>query len=108
MGQVSNLFKERMPKVGLGLIETSSTLPDQGGDRVRILFTVTDLEAARAVIRERHLLKGSGISIHDVLSPDEQLRHDALWPRFLREQRLGKKVQFNRAELRVDGVLVDP
>ena len=106
--QLDNLFKERLPKLHSAAIETSSTLPDQGGGRVRILFTVDTLKDARKVIRERHLLKGSGISIHDVLSPDEQLRHDALWPRFLREQRLGKKAQFNRAELRVDGVLMDP
>lgn len=78
------------------------------GDRVRILFSVMDKDDAKALVKERHRLKGTGITIYDVLSPTEQERHDALWPSFLEARRKGKKAQFNRAQLRVDGERVEP
>jgi hypothetical protein len=51
-------------------------------------------------------LKGSGCSIFDVLSPEESKQHAALWPRFLEERAAGRRVQFDRARLKVDGVWV--
>lgn len=72
----------------------------------RILFTVSSLLCAETVVRLRHHLKGSGCSIFDVLSPEESKQHAALWPRFLEERAAGRRVQFDRARLKVDGVWV--
>jgi hypothetical protein len=58
------------------------------------------------IVQYRHSLKGTGITVYDVLSPEEQLRHQALWPRFLEARKEGKKAQFHRARLVVDGATV--
>ena len=89
----------------LGRPPSTSTPP---AALVRILFTVNWKFQADAIVEERHLLKGTGITIYDVLSPEEQERHRALWPRFLEARRQGKKAQFNRARLVVDGNRVEP
>ena len=85
----------------------------KGGTRSRPLihFQVENLVMADAVVRYRHRLKAASSSedkfaIFDVLSPEEEDIHSKLFPVFLEAIRAGKKAQFNRAYLRVDGVPV--
>jgi hypothetical protein len=84
----------------------------KGGTRSRphIHFQVENLVMADAVVRYRHRLKRSAseekFAIFDVLSPEERDLHSKLFPAFLEAIQAGKKAQFNRAYLRVDGVPV--
>ena len=100
------LSKGQEPAAILYATSMKGSSPSAPGSRVRILFSVDEYEASW-VVSDRHLLKGTGITIYDVLSPEEQERHDALWPHFLKAQREGKKAQFNRAVLKVDGERVE-
>eukprot|EP00955_Chlamydomonas_euryale_P012418 133749-Chlamydomonas_euryale.AAC.1 len=66
--------------------------------------------AAVELVSARHCLKRliPGCHIFDVLSAEEKLARRQLWPLFLSAQDEGKKVQFRRARLFVDGVDVRP
>jgi flagellar biosynthesis GTPase FlhF len=75
----------------------------------RFLVTVTSLWEAESLVKNRCLLKGTGYSLFDVLTKEEKLAHDRLWPRFLEARsKAGVKAQFNRARLFVDGKEVLP
>jgi hypothetical protein len=114
--RVEQLLKAHLPECHETIsVQAASFLGQQRpstssapGSRVRILFGVTDKLEADVITEERHLLKGTGITIYDVLSPEEQECHDVLWTHFLEARRKGKKAQFNRAVLRVDGERVEP
>jgi hypothetical protein len=74
--------------------------------RFRIWIQVSGSAQADAVVGSRHLLKGSGITVFDDLSPDEQAAHRLLWPRYLEALRSGFTAQFNRARLVINGLAV--
>ena len=61
---------------------------------------------ASAVVQFRHVLRGTGYTLHEVLSPAEQLRHAQLWPIFVAARDRGQHAQFSRARLVIDGVPV--
>ncbi|KAG1676232.1 hypothetical protein FOA52_006449 [Chlamydomonas sp. UWO 241] len=75
------------------------------GDMLRVLFAVESDAVADAVVRNRCCLCGLGpsVAVFDVLSDREEARHQALWPAFLAAKAAGKRVQFHRARLVVDG-----
>jgi hypothetical protein len=57
----------------------------------------------------RHLLKGKpGWGVFDVLSPEEEAFHAALWPLFVAARAKGLKAQLVRDRLYVDGKRVHP
>jgi hypothetical protein len=61
------------------------------------------------LLKDRCLLKGTRYSLFDVLTKEEKMAHDRLWPRFLEAQaKVGVKAQFNRARLFVGGNEVKP
>ncbi|KAG1680370.1 hypothetical protein FOA52_015461 [Chlamydomonas sp. UWO 241] len=78
------------------------------GDMLRVLFAVESDAVADAVVRNRCCLCGLGpsVAVFDVLSDREEARHQALWPAFLAAKAAGKRVQFHRARLVVDGARV--
>jgi len=80
------------------------------GDALRVLVTMSSDAAAVELVNARHRLKRliPGCHIFDVLSAEEKLAHRQLWPLFLSARDEGKKVQFRRARLFVDGVDVRP
>ena len=85
----------------------------KGGTQSRpfIHFEVATLVQADAIVRYRHRLKavtpvGDKYVICDVLTPEEAETHSKLFPIFLEAIRAGRKAQFNRAFLRVDGIPV--
>jgi hypothetical protein len=80
----------------------------QRGDLLRVLFTVTSDAVADTVVRYRHRLRQSGIGVFDVLSDTEEAQHRALWPAFLAAKVAGKRAQFHRARLMIDGERVPP
>jgi hypothetical protein len=76
---------------------------------VSIQFSVPDQETADNIVRERHALKGKpGFGIYDVLSPNEERAHTALWPLFKAARARGEHAQFNRARLKINGKEVFP
>ena len=75
-------------------------------------FMVPSFGEEEDLVRDRHRLKGL-LSSHgqrfvlmDVLSPEETILHRALYPQFLEAIRAGRRAQFSRAFLRIDGVPV--
>jgi len=84
------------------------------GSRPCIHFEVSTLGMAEAVVRQRHRLKAFSresqcpVAIFDVLSPEEAARHKALYPRFLEAIKAGRRAQFSRALLRIDGHIIRP
>jgi hypothetical protein len=82
----------------------------KSGDTVhRYFISVGSLREAEDIVRNRHLLKGSGYTLHDVLTEVERAAHDLLWPRFIEARaQQGHTAQFNRARLFVDGQEVLP
>jgi len=68
-----------------------------------IFFRVQTHESADKVVRNRCRLKGTGFTIFDVLSPREEQQHSTLMPRFKEAVAEGKRAQFSRHRLKVDG-----
>ena len=58
---------------------------------------------ADKMVRRRSGLRGSGISVLDVLSPPEAAQHAALQPRYDAAIVEGKRAQFTRSRLKIDG-----
>jgi hypothetical protein len=56
-------------------------------------------------VRHRRGFRGAGLTsdIFDVLSDNEEAQHRALWPAFLAAKAAGKKPQFQRARLMING-----
>ncbi|KAG1662280.1 hypothetical protein FOA52_002169 [Chlamydomonas sp. UWO 241] len=76
------------------------------GGVLRVLFTVASDAVADTVVRWRHALRccvDPSAAVFDVLSDREEARHQALWPAFVAAKAAGKRVQFHRARLVVDG-----
>lgn len=74
----------------------------------RLLIFVGTLADAASLVSMRHAFKGSAMSLHDVLSVDEQQAHDQLWPSFLAARARNEKAQFQRGRLYVNGIEVPP
>lgn len=68
-----------------------------------IFFRVTDYAAADWIVRERCCLKGSGITILDVLSSTEAAQHSTLQSCYDKAIAAGQRAQFTRGRLKVDG-----
>ncbi|KAG1660915.1 hypothetical protein FOA52_007955 [Chlamydomonas sp. UWO 241] len=77
----------------------------RGGGVLRVLFTVASDAVADTVVRWRHELRRcvDSTAVFDVLSDCEEAQHQALWPAFLAAKVAGKRAQFHRARLVVDG-----
>ncbi|KAG1678276.1 hypothetical protein FOA52_013897 [Chlamydomonas sp. UWO 241] len=77
----------------------------RGGGVLRVLFTVASDAVADTVVRRRHELRRcvDSTAVFDVLSDREEAQHQALWPAFLAAKVAGKRAQFHRARLVVDG-----
>ena len=107
---VTALFHQHMPELrgSTGLHLTDATRIGDQSRFSRVYFTVANLEQADNLVRLRCKLRGSGISVFDVLSPGERRLHQQLWPLFLAARSAGSKAQFQRARLMVDGKRVLP
>ncbi|KAG1661658.1 hypothetical protein FOA52_007539 [Chlamydomonas sp. UWO 241] len=97
-GVVSASFLNAKPAVGGIGVE-----PRRGGV-LRVLFTVASDAVADTVVRSRRNLRDvdPSAAVFDVLSDREEAQHRALWPAFLAKA-AGKRAQFHRARLVVDG-----
>ncbi|KAG1654280.1 hypothetical protein FOA52_005660 [Chlamydomonas sp. UWO 241] len=96
-GVVSASFLNAKPAVGGIGVEP------RGGGVLRVLFTVTSDAVADTVVRWRRSLRQASVAVFDVLSDREEAQHQALWPVFLAAKAAGKRAQFHRARLVVDG-----
>ncbi|KAG1657559.1 hypothetical protein FOA52_006759 [Chlamydomonas sp. UWO 241] len=98
-GVVSASFLNAKPAVGGIGVE-----PRRGGV-LRVLFTVASDAVADTVVRSRRNLRDvdPSAAVFDVLSDREEAQHRALWPAFLAAKAVGKRAQFHRARLVVDG-----
>jgi hypothetical protein len=65
----------------------------------RRLFWVECPADADLIVRNRHVLKDSQLTIFDDLSSAERAAHLALWPVFTNARNMGLKAQFKRAKL---------
>jgi hypothetical protein len=68
-----------------------------------VFFTVQSHIAADRIVRNRCHLKGTGITILDVLSAREQQLHDSHLPRFEEAIAKGERAQFTRGHLKING-----
>ena len=66
-------------------------------------FTVATSSDAALIVSRRCALKGKGMSILELLSPEEHVEHARLWPQFQQARLAGKRAQFHRARLVIDG-----
>ncbi|KAG1677610.1 hypothetical protein FOA52_010391 [Chlamydomonas sp. UWO 241] len=96
-GVVSASFINAKPAVG------GISVEPRGGGVLRVLFTVASGAVADTVVRWRWKLRQTQVAVFDVLSDREEARHRALWPAFLAAKAAGKRAQFHRARLVVDG-----
>ncbi|KAG1674400.1 hypothetical protein FOA52_012927 [Chlamydomonas sp. UWO 241] len=98
-GGVSASFLNAKPAVGGIGVE-----PRAGGV-LRVLFAVASDAVADVVVRNRCCLSGvdPSAAVFDVLSDREEAQHQALWPAFVAAKAAGKRAQFHRACLVVDG-----
>ncbi|KAG1666897.1 hypothetical protein FOA52_013531 [Chlamydomonas sp. UWO 241] len=96
-GVVSASFINAKPAVGGIGVEP------RGAGVLRVLFTVASGAVADTVVRWRWKLRQTQVAVFDVLSDREEARHRALWPAFLAAKAAGKRAQFHRARLVVDG-----
>jgi hypothetical protein len=93
------------------LVELDVTDAIRVGDQApasRIYMTVGSLEQAELLVQNRCCLKGKGLTVFDVLNPVETRIHRQLWPVFKAAVAAGKRAQFSRAKLVVDGVRILP
>ncbi|KAG1665502.1 hypothetical protein FOA52_009763 [Chlamydomonas sp. UWO 241] len=69
-------------------------------------FTVASDAVADVVVRNRCCLSfyvESSAAVFDVLTDREEAQHQALWPAFVAAKAAGKRAQFHRARLAIDG-----
>lgn len=104
-GKDLNSGLEGLLKSNLGVKATvSNALVLPSGHFFMELATI---DQARAVVKARHLLKGSGYGIFDMLSPEEQAAHNYLWPTFVAARKHGHTAQFHQASLVVSSLNSD-
>ena len=106
MGRLAAFLTERLPS------EQPWTVVDavrRGPDAAPcIFFEVATLAQADSLIQRRCALKGTGTTIFEALTAEEQRQQAALWPAFLAAKRAGTPAQFKRAVLIVGGQRVRP
>jgi hypothetical protein len=68
-----------------------------------IFFRMIGHCSADRVVRTRCRLKGTGFTIFDVLSSWEEQQHTSLKPLFEEAVAAGKRAQFSRHRLKIDG-----
>ncbi|KAG1674043.1 hypothetical protein FOA52_000349 [Chlamydomonas sp. UWO 241] len=78
------------------------------GDVLRVLFTVTSDAVADTIVRYRCSLRccwniSTKTNIFDVLTDTQEAQRLALWPAFVAAKAAGKRAQFHRAHLMIDG-----
>ncbi|KAG1679697.1 hypothetical protein FOA52_006216 [Chlamydomonas sp. UWO 241] len=83
------------------------------GDVLRVLFTVTSDAVADTVVRYRCSLRccaniSTKTNIFDVLTATAEVQRRALWSAFVAAKAAGKRAQFHRARLMIDGERVPP
>jgi hypothetical protein len=103
--QLSAFFPEHLPQAS-GLAISNAFLMGDQTRRTQIAFMVGDLEEADAIIRWRHLLKGSPYSLYEYLSPEELLERRTLWPLYSTALSQGQRAQFSRSRLKIDGMVI--
>ncbi|KAG1681305.1 hypothetical protein FOA52_007351 [Chlamydomonas sp. UWO 241] len=99
-GVVSASLRNAKPAVGGIGVE-----PRRGG-MLRVLITVASDAMADIVVRWRHALCHTldpSAAVFDVLSDRKEVRQQALWPAFVAAKAVGKRAQFRRPRLVVDG-----
>ena len=108
MERVLAVLKDRLKiDVAVDYARRLGKLEDKGKPR-RIMFGVRTVWEAREVVMHRKLLKGTGLSIMDELTPEELKAHKLMWPKFLEARQEGKRAFLNRGRLFVEGVEVKP
>ncbi|KAG1674826.1 hypothetical protein FOA52_015213 [Chlamydomonas sp. UWO 241] len=118
-----SLYAERLPGVewpdgGVASASFLNAKPAVGGIGVeprrggvlRVLFTVTSDFVADTIVRFPCNLRNTGRTsdIFDILSDEEEAQHRVLWPAFVAAKAAGKRAQFHRARLIIDGERVSP
>ncbi|KAG1659169.1 hypothetical protein FOA52_007550 [Chlamydomonas sp. UWO 241] len=76
------------------------------GGVLRVLFAVASDAVADVVVGNRCCLSfyvDSSAAVFDVLSDREEAQRQALWPAFVAAKAAGKRAQFHRARLVIDG-----
>ena len=100
-GRVEKFLQDRFKGGPHWLVEDAVRQGPAGAPFV--WFRVAKLEMAQALVTARCALKGTASFLFEVLTPEEQRQHDALWPLFLAARGAGKRAQFRRAVLLVGG-----
>ncbi|KAG1665597.1 hypothetical protein FOA52_003244 [Chlamydomonas sp. UWO 241] len=99
-GVVSASLLNAKPAVGGIGVE-----PRMGGV-LRVLFTAASDAVADTVVHWRHVLRrcvDPSAAVFDDLSDRQEARHQALWPAFVAAKATGKRAQFHRTHLMVNG-----
>lgn len=103
MAAMERLLMSRLAPVGhVSVVEVLPMRPPRGSQpdaSRRYMVHVASLASADALVHARHKLKGVPLAILDVLSPEERLVHQQLWPTFIAARALGLHAQFQRARL---------
>jgi hypothetical protein len=84
------------------LLEVALLPPSDPGE-FKLYFRVGSLEQAELLVRRRCALRGGGDLLMEVLTPVEREYRRRLWPAFEAAQEAGKRAQFVRSRLYVDG-----
>ena len=89
--------------VHVRVIQAEQRPVKDGARGSRVWFQVEDIFQANKVVSHRWMLKDTGITIHDCLSPEELAEQKRLWPKFLEARAQKKRANFSRAWLYIDG-----
>ncbi|KAG1675236.1 hypothetical protein FOA52_016267 [Chlamydomonas sp. UWO 241] len=95
----ASFFNAKLAVGGIGV-------EPRAGGVLRVRFTVASDAVADMVVRNRCCLSyyvDSSAAVFDVLSDRKEAQHQALWPAFVAAKAAGKRAQFHRARLVVDG-----
>ena len=95
--RLKSFLQARLPGADIPIVD--AVLFGQQATSTRVFFTLDSLAAANDLVGRRCALRGSGASIQDYLSPEEQRLKSSLWPRFLEAKARGQRPQFQRARL---------
>ena len=107
MGRLVTFLTERLPsEQPWAVMDAVCRGPDAASSC--IFFGVATLAQADSLIQHRCALKGTGTTIFEVLTAEEQRQQAALWPACMAAKRPGTPAQFKRAVLIVGGHRVRP
>jgi hypothetical protein len=103
---ITAFLKGHMPAAEFTVVDSVPMRPKQaksGATVHRYFIQVGSLREADSLVSHRCLLKGTGYTLMDVLTEVEQAEHDRLWPSFITERERGRRAQFCRARLYIEG-----